>query len=250
MTPSVYLSLYVLAGSVGLLVSLLLGLNVALSRAGWSPQRRSRTVGGVALVLIGWFVCSLVLTWLGVFRGDPHRLPTIQYAIVLPILVGAWLIYRAPIVSAVIDATPQSWLVGVQLYRALGVIFLVLLGLHMLPGLFAWPAGVGDVLVGLLAPIVALAYARRPHESSGMVVGWNLLGIADLVVAVTTGMLTSPSSLLAPVAGTPSTIVSEFPLALIPVFLVPLSILLHLASLRKLQRTRSVPGSRIAASAV
>jgi len=38
--------------------------------------------------------------------------------------------------------------VGVQVYRALGLIFLVLYAGGYLPGLFAWPAGVGDILVG------------------------------------------------------------------------------------------------------
>ena len=39
--------------------------------------------------------------------------------------------------------------------------------------------------------------------------------------------------------GAPNELISAFPLAMIPVFLVPLSILLHLASLKKLQQTRT-----------
>ena len=56
--------------------------------------------------------------------------------------------------------SPQSWVVGVQFYRVLGVIFLLLNAQGRLPSLFALPAGAGDIAVGLLAPIVALAYAR------------------------------------------------------------------------------------------
>jgi hypothetical protein len=33
-----------------------------------------------------------------------------------------------------------------------------------LPGLFARPAGLGDVLVGVLAPVITIAYARGPGE--------------------------------------------------------------------------------------
>ena len=90
---------------------------------------------------------------------------------------------------------PQSWLIGVQLYRALGVIFLILYATDKLPGLFAWPAGLGDVLVGVLAPVVAIAYARAPDRNTDLVFAWNLFGLADLIVAVTTGFLTSPSAL-------------------------------------------------------
>jgi hypothetical protein len=53
-----------------------------------------------------------------------------------------------------------------------------------LPGLFAWPAGLGDVLVGVLAPVVAIAYARGPGENEDLVSAWNFFCIVDLIVAV------------------------------------------------------------------
>ena len=88
---------------------------------------------------------------------------------------------------------PQPWLVGVQLYRALGVIFLILYATGKLPALFAWPAGIGDIAIGLLAPIVGVAYARAPQNAATLVAGWNVFGILDLVIAVGTGFATAPS---------------------------------------------------------
>ena len=79
---------------------------------------------------------------------------------------------------------PQSWIVGVQLYRVLGVIFLVLYASGKIPGAFALPAGIGDVLTGLLAPIVALGYARGRPGAERRVLAWNVFGLLDLVVAV------------------------------------------------------------------
>jgi hypothetical protein len=106
--------------------------------------------------------------------------------------VGGLLIWRSPRLARIIDAVPQHWLIGVQLYRALGVIFLILYAAGKLPGLFAWPAGLGDVLVGVLAPVVAIAYRRGPRENPDLVSAWNLFGLVDLIVAVTAGMLSSP----------------------------------------------------------
>ena len=74
-----------------------------------------------------------------------------------------------------------------------------------------------------------------------MVRAWNLLGIADLVVAVTTGFLSSPSPFQMLAFDRPNELISAFPLAMIPVFLVPLSILLHFASLHKLRQTEIGP---------
>ena len=131
---------------------------------------------------------------------------------------------------------PQSWLVGVQLYRALGVIFLILYATGKLPALFAWPAGIGDIAIGLLAPIVGLAYARAPHKAASLVAGWNVFGILDLMIAVGTGFATAPS-LIQPIEVQPtSDLMTVLPMVLIPVYLVPLSIVLHLASLAKLRR--------------
>jgi hypothetical protein len=80
---------------------------------------------------------------------------------------------------------------------------------------------------------VAIAYWRGPRKNADLVLAWNLFGLADLVVAVMTGMLTSPSPFQLFAFDLPNELASQFPLVLVPVFLVPLSILLHLASLTK-----------------
>jgi hypothetical protein len=52
------------------------------------------------------------------------------------------------------------------------------------------------------------------------------------VVAITTGFITSPSALFSYEPA--NELIAIFPLVLIPVYLVPISLLLHLASLAKL----------------
>ena len=133
--------------------------------------------------------------------------------------LGAFGVYHVDSteVPGVIAAVPQSWL-------------------GKLPALFAWPAGIGDIAIGLLAPIVGLAYARAPYKAASLVAGWNVFGILDLMIAVGTGFATAPS-LIQPIEVTPtSDLMTVLPMVLIPVYLVPLSIVLHLASLAKLRR--------------
>jgi hypothetical protein len=84
-------------------------------------------------------------------------------------------------------------LVAIQFYRVLGAVFLVLWAGGHLPGAFALPAGLGDVATGLAAPIVGYAIARWPDKQRD-VAWWNAFGVADLVVAVTTGFLSSPGA--------------------------------------------------------
>jgi hypothetical protein len=229
-----YLPYFVFTGIAATLVAVLYGLNRAL--AAWPQPQHLRAFRLTAFVLLGWLATSIVLAALGVYHAGATSIPTIQYGIALPILIGALLIWRSESVKRIIDAVPQPWLVGVQLYRALGVVFLILYAAGQLPAMFAWPAGAGDIVVGVLAPAVAFAYARAPAAAAGLVRGWNLFGILDLVVAVTTGFITAPS-LLQPIQVEPnSDLMTVLPMVLIPVYLVPLSIVLHLASLAKLKR--------------
>jgi hypothetical protein len=78
--------------------------------------------------------------------------------------------------------------------------------------------------------------ARAPHKNADLVSAWNLFGLADLAIAVTAGFVTTPSPFQLFAFELPSELVTQFPLVLVPVFLVPISVLLHLASMAKLRR--------------
>jgi len=231
-----YLLPNILIGTVTVVAVALFGLHRALSRAGWPIRDRKHAFLSGSALLVGWFVAALVLSWSGFYHGTPSRVPTVPFGLLIPIAAGVVLFWRWPLLRRIVEAVPQSWIVSIQAYRVEGLIFLILYAGGGLPGAFAVPAGVGDVIVGMLAPVAGFAYASGARGSSGWLRTWNLFGIADLVVAVTTGFLTSPSPVQLLALGRPNELISAFPLALIPVFLVPLSMLLHLASLQKLRR--------------
>jgi hypothetical protein len=239
MSAPTYVAYVVLGGSLAILAALLLGLRLALARAAWPPKERSSIWRKASLVLIVWFAAALSLSWLDFFRGRPDRIPTMEIGLLIPIIIGVIALWRSETVARIVDALPQSWLVGVQVYRAMGVIFVLLLASGKLPGVFAVPAGFGDVLVGITAPLVALLYAWEAKYRVALVRAWNAFGLMDLSVAVGTGFLSSQSPLQLLAFDAPNKLISAFPMVMIPVFAVPLAILLHLASLIKLQQTRA-----------
>jgi len=57
----------------------------------------------------------------------------------------------------------QKWLVGLQLFRVIGGVFLIEMVRGNIPGIFSYPAGIGDILVGVAALAVLLAYRKREH---------------------------------------------------------------------------------------
>jgi hypothetical protein len=252
MTTPVFVGYTVLGGNLVIIAAILFGLHHALARAGWPNEKRASVLQKAGLILIAWYVTAFTLSWFEFFYGAADRIPTIELGVFVPIIVGAIALWRSETLSRVIDAVPQSWFVSVQLYRAIGLTFLILFASGLLPGAFALPAGVGDVLVGILAPIVGFMYARGVNGRDRLVRAWNTFGILDLVVAVGTGFLTSPSPYQLLSLNAPNELISAFPLVMIPVFAVPVSILLHLMSLMKLRRSnvqRTVSPSGVPASA-
>lgn len=226
-----------------ILAALLGGLWVGLRRAGLDRRVRLIAWSAVTAPLLAWLIVVLQLAQAGVFRpGAVTPIPAIPLAVLLPILLGLPLLMRSRNIAAAIDAVPLSWLIGLQVYRVLGAVFLVRWMAGQLPGEFALPAGAGDVLVGLLAPPVAFLVHSRARWSRAAGYAWNVLGILDLALALTLGFLTTPGRFQTFALDRPNTGVGTYPLVMIPAFAVPLSLILHGLSLWQLRhRARRAP---------
>jgi hypothetical protein len=96
----------------------------------------------------------------------------------------------------------------------------------LLPGTFAWPAGIGDLIVGAYAPFVVLAISRRTPGWHKHVVLLNVLGLLDLVGAIGGGVLSGRSPMGILRGDVPTDIMQELPLSLMPTFAVPFWIIL------------------------
>src|SRR5437764_14484927 len=145
----------------------------------------------VAAALAVWLALVFFLGATGAFVRPPGAPPLpILLGATVPVLVflGAYL--GSGTFQALILAADLRLLTAIQGWRAGGLAFLALYAHGILPGLFALPAGWGDIAIGVTAPWVMLALLRRPSFlSSRLFVAWNLLGILDLVVPVGTGAL-------------------------------------------------------------
>jgi hypothetical protein len=183
-----------------------------------------------------WVSVSLILGARGFFAGPVgSSVPRIVYALV-PLATG-YIAYRSlRSVREVADQIPLHWMIGLQLYRALGFVFLVEWTLGALPGSFALPAGIGDMAIGITAPWVATRLKAGAPHSRELAVAWNALGIADLVVAITMGVTTTIGPLHVFALDNPNVAIVTLPLVLIPMIAVPFSILLHLIGLHRLVR--------------
>jgi hypothetical protein len=217
-------------------VAILAGLWLGLARTQLEPGARLVTWFAIALPLLIWQVVVWWIAISGGFRVPLGDVPSLPIAIVLPLLVGLPLLLRSRRIATILDATPPHWLIGLQVYRIFGGIFLVAWAHGDLAGVFALPAGTGDTLTGLLALPTAYLLYLAPRENRLGAISWNILGILDLITAITIGFLTAPGPLQLIVQNPPNTLIGTYPTVLIPAFAVPVSLMLHALSLRQLAR--------------
>ncbi|MEY2517765.1 MAG: hypothetical protein QOJ89_5123 [bacterium] len=199
-------------------------------------------------VIVGWLALVLVLAGEGTFQTTPRSTfpPLIGFGIFAPIVLGCALYALVPGFRERVARIPLVWLVGVQFLRVAGGLFLIGYALDELPGEFALPAGIGDVLVGIAAPFVAYRLATRGIERArGAVLAWCALGILDLVVAVTCGFLTAPSTFQQLALADPNQAITSYPFVLIPVFAVPLAVLAHIYVVARARTAHAAPTARI-----
>jgi hypothetical protein len=177
-------------------------------------------------IIVAWFIFALSASALHLFQNNANRIGlAVAIAAAAPIIVfSLWYAASAGFRQFALSLDPRS-LTSAQAGRILGFTFVLLEVRGILPAVFAWPAGYGDMAIGATAGFVAWKLSDPAHRNSFIV--WQLLGILDLVNAVgvgTTAFLLSPQ-------GPPMVPMTVLPLSLIPTFLVPLFFIFHVISI-------------------
>ena len=241
LSPGMLYAVSLLVAGISVLMVAAHGAIFAVSAREAGISARARRIApllfvGALAVWAAWAVVP-VTGWVTVPEkpsgGGP---PVLLLEMLPPFAVAVALMFGSKTLRAVNAATPPAWLIGLQTYRVAGAMFLwpLLAGGAVSAG-FALPAGIGDTVTGLFAPIVAVAVARGRPGAKGWAVAWNCFGILDLVAAPAAAVLTQ------------STNIGRYPLVIVALFLgPPLGILTHLYSLRNL----AVTGGRARGSGI
>ena len=219
----------------------------ALRMEGPAPSHYT-TAGVLSVILFAWLAIARYLGSANVyFAASDTAVPTLLLGLMIPLMVAAAGLWLSGAIANLVSAIPLHWVVAAQVYRVAGVIFLVLWAGGRLPWQFALPAGVGDVATGILAVVVAARLARNAAGARSAVYAWCLFGIADLVVAVMMGAMTSPGRPHLLAFEAPNLLITSWPLVMIPTFAVPLALMLHGIVLWRLRRETASNG-RLAAA--
>jgi hypothetical protein len=226
----------IIAAMIGAGAAAWFSLARGLGQLSVAPHIQRRWRWGGAIMLLAWLLVILALAANppgGAILGAPYVVAFLG----LGLLAGILPLLLSPTFRQIVRAIPATWLVGIHAIRLLGILFLALMDMHLLPGAFALPAGYGDITVGLLALGVVYLLAKRKPYAPTLAIGWNVLGLLDFVGALTTGILfIGPFAAQLAASGFSPLYVNY--VLIVPSFGVPLYTLLHVYSLFQLLSAR------------
>jgi hypothetical protein len=207
-------------------------LSFSLSR---NPEGRLRA----AFALAAWFIVVVALGASEALTPTYAGTPGLGAAVVLPTvaLCLAFLGFRAT--SQAMAATPLAALIALNVLRLLGVSFVLLYAADRLPAPFAPTAGWVDIFVGATALPVAFLVWRGQPGAKGLTLVWNTIGFLDLVDAVFLGATSAPGPIQIFTGPPSSEIMTSLPWLLIPGFLVPCFLAVHVVIFARLTRRAS-----------
>jgi hypothetical protein len=159
--------------------------------------------------------------------AGPVPAPVIAFMILLIAGLAAW--FGSSRFRVAFHSVPLAGLVGVNTFRILGLMFLLLHDSGRLANPFAACAGWGDILTGLAAIPLAVLAASGGKLPRGLLIGWNIFGALDLLNAVAMGAVSAPGTPFHLLREPPGTLaMGTLPWVTVPAILVPVYLITHL----------------------
>ena len=190
-------------------------------------------------ILCAWIVASSLMAISGFYLNERAlRFLPLLCGFLVPVSIVAASLWFDPVLRSgvlnIVESVPLSWLVGVQAIRitAIGTIIKYMDG--DLPGHFILPVGVPDFVVGLTALPIAWWASRDLAGARSSLLTWNVIGAAIFLAAGILMHVSMPGPVQFFTSGPTTKALFEFPLALVPTFLVPCFVGLHIACLWRL----------------
>jgi hypothetical protein len=215
-------------------IELTAGAAIVVATLAFTLAATSRGRIEAAAALGAWFAFVVLLGATQVLNVGPP--PALAAAVLLPVAAMCLAFFSFPSIKAAAMAMPLPALEAVNCGRVLGVSFILLYAAGRLPAPFALIAGWGDIFVGIAALPVAWAMSRFGVWMRTLALLWNGIGLLDLVTAIGLGATSAPGAIQIFVGPPDSGLMTTLPWILIPCFLVPSYMFIHIVIFYRLTR--------------
>lgn len=223
--------LKIAAGALGLIVPYLfvVVINKGIKNSLFDETKLTKYRSMLIFTIGIWTAIIWVLSLMGAMsyhEGD--SIPRFAVALMVPVLIGVFLLIRNKEFQAILTAVPLSTLVGVQAFRFAGSSFLIIANMKILPQEFE-TAGYGDILTGAFALIACLALINKTGNAKILFWLFNIIGLMDLLNVAFMLLAYYP---IWSDAKPSSAAAGDFSLVMIPALVAPIALLLHIYAIR------------------
>ncbi len=212
---------------------LLSEIKKALAKSSIEEIRQKRIFKNILACLLIWiaFVSGGSISGkMGDFTMFPFNLMPV---LIIP-LIATILLTFSKTFGEIIMHVPQENLIRLQSFRIFVEILLWALFIENLaPVQMTFEGRNFDILSGLTALLLAY-WVSKQSVSKPVIIVWNLICLGLLINIVAVAILSMPTSFRTFMNEPSNTIVTQFPISLLPGLLVPLAYSLHFFSLRQL----------------
>lgn len=153
---------------------------------------------------------------------------TFPFALLLFIVVINTKVYKT-----ILENSALEDIVKLQIFRLIGVFFILLAIHNALPKPFAFIAGIGDMLTAFTSIFVANAIKNKKSYAKKLTFWWNIFGAVDILFTAIAANVLTKMSIDTGVMGVDT--LAVFPFCIIPAFAPPIILFLHLAIFKKLK---------------
>lgn len=227
-----YLEIFKTAGLVAFLIVILIVFLGLILKPKKTENRKQKTL--LSGLVIIWGVISYALSKEGFYSSstDLFGFNLMVISMSIPISIF-FILIRNQKISSILDSFSHKSIIGLQVYRLLGSLFLFLAFYNDMPKLFAIPPGILDVSIAATAILII----SKENYINNYAKIWNYIGLLDFTLAFGLYFLYHPFQILD--APEKQIVLSgQYPITHIITFFVPLAIMLHTLSLRKLKQQK------------
>lgn len=212
-------------------------LKLGIEKTSWELQKKKTVTNIFIIGFVTWMV--FVSLWsLSGKMTDFSLFPFNLMPVFLPpMLVLVFFLFRKES-SEILIHIPMQNIVRLQVFRFFVEILLwILFVAAVAPVQMTFEGRNFDVISGVTAPLIAWLIVRK-KISNTLIVLWNILCLGLLINIVSVAIVSMPTPLRVFMNEPANTIVGDFPVALLPGFLVPLAYMLNLFSVKQVMLQR------------
>jgi hypothetical protein len=186
--------------------------------------------------IIIWLVVQLIISSSNIYTNYAYNKPPLIFLLgILPVMLGIVYLFFSPKGKAFIQTLPLEYLTNVHIIRIPVEFILYCLFMNkLIPKGMTFLGYNFDIIIGITAPLISFFFFRQKNLSRIGLLIWNCIGLLFLLHIVLIGILSAPSVIQQLNFNQPNKAVLQFPYIWLVSFIVPVVMLCHLISIKRL----------------